>query len=92
MDDTKGGNLMNNFLSKKEKKELEQDLHSVPMVIIMKLKKQLNFLLILDLILCIFLCFSFYDSIKVRDDYWHDHTNEVIEAIQNHCENEQWQN
>ena len=91
MDDTKGGNLMNKFLSKKEKKELEQDLHSVPMVIIMKLKKQLNFLLILDLVLYIFLCFSFYDSIKVRDDYWQNHTNEVIEAIQTHCENEQWQ-
>ena len=37
---------MNNLLSKKEKEKLEQDLHSVPMVIIMKLKKQMNLLLV----------------------------------------------
>ena len=91
MDDTKGGNLMNKFLSKKEKKELEQDLHSVPMVIIMKLKRQMNFLLILNLILTIGFCVSVYDSIKIRDDYWHEHTADVVEAVHNHCENEIWQ-
>lgn len=83
---------MNRFLSKKEKTEIEQDLHSVPMVIIMKLKKQLNFLLVLNLILIIILCFSFYDSIRIRDDYWQDHTQEVVDTIHAHCENEQWQN
>lgn len=83
---------MNRFLSKKEKTEIEQDLHSVPMVIIMKLKKQLNFLLVLNLILIIILCFSFYDSIRIRDDYWHDHTQEVLNTIHQHCENEKWQN
>ena len=82
---------MNRFLSKKEKVELEQELHSVPMTIILKLKKQLNFLLILNLILSLVLIVSIYDSIKIRDDYWHEHTEEIVETIHNHCEKE-WQN
>ena len=82
---------MNRFLSKKEKVELEQELHSVPMTIILKLKKQLNFLLILNLILSLVLIVSIYDSIKIRDDYWHEHTEEIVETIHNHCERE-WQN
>jgi choline-glycine betaine transporter len=83
---------MNRFLSKKEKVELEQDLHSVPMTIILKLKKQLNFLMVLILILVILLAFSFYDSIRIRDEYWQEHTQEVVEVIHEHCEQEQWQN
>ena len=83
---------MNNFLSKREKKELEQGLHSVPMVIIMKLKKQMNFLLILNLILTIGFCISVYDSIKVRNDYWHEHTTAVVKEVRNYCENKIWQN
>lgn len=83
---------MNRFLSKKEKVELEQDLHSVPMTIILKLKKQLNFLMVLILILVILLAISFYDSIRIRDEYWHVHTQEVVEVIHKHCEKEQWQN
>ena len=82
---------MNRFLSKKEKVELEQELHSVPMTIILKLKKQLNFLLILNLILSLVLIVSIYDSIKIRDDYWREHTEEIVETIHNHCEQE-WQN
>lgn len=82
---------MNRFLSKKEKVELEQELHSVPMTIILKLKKQLNFLLILNLILSLVLIVSIYDSIKIRDDYWQEHTEEIVETIHNHCEKE-WQN
>ena len=78
---------MNNLLSKKEKEKLEQDLHSVPMVIIMKLKKQMNFLLILNLILTIGFCISVYDSIKVRNDRWNEHTASVVEAVRNYCEN-----
>ena len=72
--------------------ELEQDLHSVPMTIILKLKKQLNFLMVLILILVILLAFSFYDSIRIRDEYWEEHTEQVIEVIHSHCEQEQWQN
>ena len=33
---------------------------------------------------------SIYDSIRVRDDYWHEHTEEIVETIHNHCERE-WQ-
>ena len=82
---------MNRFLSKKEKVELEQDLHSVPMTIILKLKKQLNFLMVLNLILVLLLAVSVYDSIKIRDEYWDEHTKEVVEVIHTHCEQEQWQ-
>lgn len=84
---------MNRFLSKKEKVELEQDLHSVPMTIILKLKKQLNFLMVLNLILIILLAISFYDSIRIRDEYWEEHTEQVVEVIHTHCEQEQepWQ-
>jgi hypothetical protein len=84
---------MNRFLSKKEKVELEQDLHSVPMTIILKLKKQLNFLMVLNLILIILLAISFYDSIRIRDEYWEEHTEQVVEVIHAHCEQEQeqWQ-
>lgn len=83
---------MNRFLSKKEKVELEQDLHSVPMTIILKLKKQLNFLMVLNLILVLLLAVSFYDSIRIRDEYWKEHAQEVVEVIHTHCEQEQWQN
>ena len=82
---------MNRFLSKKERVELEQDLHSVPMTIILKLKKQLNFLMVLNLILIILLAISFYDSIRIRDEYWKEHTERVVEVIHTHCEEEQWQ-
>ena len=82
---------MNRFLSKKEKVELENELHSVPMTIILKLKKQLNFLMVLILILIIMLGVSIYDSIKIRDNYWREHTQEIVEIIHNHCERE-WQN
>jgi hypothetical protein len=82
---------MNRFLSKKEKVELEQDLHSVPMTIILKLKKQLNFLMVLNLILIILLAISFYDSIRIRDEYWEEHTEQVVEVIHTHCEQEQEQ-
>ena len=84
---------MNRFLSKREKVELEQDLHSVPMTIILKLKKQLNFLMVLNLILIILLAISFYDSIRIRDEYWEEHTEQVVEVIHTHCEQEQeqWQ-
>lgn len=82
---------MNRFLSKKEKVELEQELHSVPMTIILKLKKQLTFLMVLILILIALLAVSIYDSIKIRDDYWREHTQEIVETIHNHCERE-WQN
>ena len=34
---------------------------------------------------------SIYDSIKIRDDYWREHTQEIVETIHNHCERE-WQN
>lgn len=81
-------------MTKKEKQEIEKGIHSIPMTIIFKLKKQLNFLLVLDLILMIMLVLSFYDSIRVRDEYWKDHTQDVIETIHQHCESERgmaWQ-
>lgn len=75
-------------MTRKEIKAIEKGMHSIPMTIILKLKKQLNFLLILNLILIIILTFSFYDSIRIRDDYWKDHTQDVVDAIHNHCEDE----
>lgn len=73
-------------MTKKEKQEIEKGMRSIPMTIIFKLKKQLNFLLVLDLILMIILVFSFYDSIRVRDEYWKDHTQDVVETIHQYCE------
>lgn len=83
-------------MNKREKEEIENGLHSVPMTIIMnlmKLKKQINFLLILNLILAIGFAISCYDSIAVRDRYWHEHTQEVVDIIHEHCEVERasWQ-
>ena len=74
-----------------EQKQIESGLHSVPMTIILKLKKQLNFLLILNLILAIAFIFSVYDSIKIRDDYWKDHTQEIVETIDSYFESHEWQ-
>jgi hypothetical protein len=74
-----------------DKKQIESGLHSVPMTIILKLKKQLNFLLILNLILAIAFIFSVYDSIKIRDDYWEDHTQEIVETIDSYFESHEWQ-
>lgn len=73
-------------MTKKERCEIEKDIHSVPMMIILKLKKQLNILLILNLILVIGFLVSVYDSVKVRDDYWKTHTQEVVETIDNYFE------
>ena len=42
----------------------------------------------------IMLVFSFYDSIRIRDEYWKSHTQDVVEAIHQHCESErgmEWQ-
>ena len=75
-------------MTRKEMKAIESGMHSIPMTIILKLKKQLNFLLVLNLILIIILTFSFYDSIRIRDDYWKDHTQDIVETIHTHCESE----
>lgn len=74
-----------------EKKQIESGLHSVPMTIILKLKKQLNFLLILNFILAIAFIFSVFDSIRVRDEYWEDHTQEIVETIDSYFESHEWQ-
>ena len=74
-----------------EQKQIESGLHSVPMTIILKLKKQLNFLLILNFILAIAFIFSVYDSIRVRDEYWEDHTQEIVETIDSYFESHEWQ-
>ena len=74
------------MMTEKEQREIESGMHSIPMTIILKLKKQLNILLILNLILVIGFLVSVYDSIKVRDDYWESHTQEVVETIDNYFE------
>lgn len=74
------------MMTEEEQREIESGMHSIPMTIILKLKKQLNILLILNLILVIGFLVSVYDSIKVRDDYWESHTQEVVETIDNYFE------
>lgn len=74
------------MMTEEEQREIESGMHSIPMTIILKLKKQLNILLILNLILVIGFLVSVYDSIKVRDDYWEAHTQEVIETIDDYFE------
>ena len=78
-------------MTEQEKNQIESGLHSVPMTIILKLKKQFNFLLILNLILVIGFIISVYDSVKVRDDYWEQHTQEIVETIDSYFENHEWQ-
>lgn len=78
-------------MTENDKQQIESGLHSVPMTIILKLKKQLNFLLILNLILAIAFIFSVYDSIRIRDDYWEDHTQEIVETIDSYFESHEWQ-
>ena len=77
-------------MTNKEKKSVESAMHSVPMTIIFKLKRQINLLIILVMILTIGLMVSFYDSIKIRDSYWGRHSQDVIEAIHEHCEAPGW--
>lgn len=74
------------MMTEEEQHKIESGMHSIPMTIILKLKKQLNILLILNLILVIGFLVSVYDSIKVRDDYWESHTQEVVETIDNYFE------
>ena len=45
------------MMTEEEQREIESGMHSIPMTIILKLKKQLNILLILNLILVIGLAF-----------------------------------
>lgn len=78
-------------MTDEDKKQIESGLHSVPMTIILKLKKQLNFLLILNFILATAFIFSVYDSIRVRDEYWEDHTQEIVETIDSYFESHEWQ-
>ena len=78
-------------MTDEDKKQIESGLHSVPMTIILKLKKQLNFLLILNFILAIAFIFSVCDSIRVRDEYWEDHTQEIVETIDSYFESHEWQ-
>lgn len=73
-------------MTKKKQSEIDYGIHSMPMAIILKLKRQLNVLLILSSILVVGFLVSVYDSIKVRDDYWRAHTQEVIETIDNYFE------
>lgn len=74
------------MMTEEEQRKIESGMHSIPMTIILKLKKQLNILLILNLILVIGFLVSVYDSVKVRDDYWESHTQEVVETIDNYFE------
>lgn len=77
-------------MTDKEKQGVESAMHSVPMTIILKLKKQVNLLIVLVIILTIGLMVSFYDSIRIRDSYWDRHSQDVIEAIHEHCEAPGW--
>ena len=77
-------------MTNKEQKSVESAMHSVPMTIIFKLKRQVNLLIILVMILTVGLMVSFYDSIRIRDSYWDRHSQDVIEAIHEHCEAPEW--
>lgn len=80
-------------MNKQDREQIEKGLSSIPMTIIMKLKRQLTLMLILNIILAVSLIVSVYDSISIRDSYWQEHTQMVVEKIHQHCESERasWQ-
>ena len=62
----------------------EDEAHSIPMRLILKLKAEIRILLIINLIMAIAFAFSVYDSIAVRERVWDEHLDTVIEIIEEH--------
>jgi hypothetical protein len=59
---------------------------------ILRLKREINFLMLVNLIIAIAFIISTYDSIKIRDQIWDDHTAQVEEIVEHYCGEEPWQN
>lgn len=70
----------------------EEDVQSIPMKLILRLKREINFLMLVNLIIAIAFIISTYDSIKIRDQIWDDHTAQVEEIVEHYCGEESWQN
>lgn len=70
----------------------EEDVQSIPMKLILRLKREINFLMLVNLIIAIAFIISTYDSIKIRDQIWNDHTSQVEEIVEHYCGEEPWQN
>ena len=70
----------------------EEDVQSIPMKLILRLKREINFLMLVNLIIAIAFIISTYDSIKIRDQIWDEHTAQVEEIVEHYCGEEPWQN
>lgn len=74
-------------LFKRKRKEYitEDEAQSIPMKLILRLKSEIRILLFINFIVAISFVISTYDSIKIRNQIWERHVDEVIEVIGNTC-------
>ena len=80
------------FFKKTKAQLTEEEAQSVPMRLILKLKRELNTLLIINLITVIALIVSVADSIIVRDQNWEQHTDQVEQIVEDYCGDAPWLN
>lgn len=80
------------FFKKTKERITEEEAQSVPMRLIIKLKHELNVLLIINLITVTALIISVADSIIVREQKWDKHTDQVEQIVEDYCGDAPWLN
>lgn len=80
------------FFKKTKEQLTEEEAQSMPMRLILKLKYELNVLLIINLITVVALIISVADSIIVREQKWEQHTDLVEQIVEDYCGDAPWRN
>ncbi len=58
---------------------------SIAMALVKEYKKEIRILIALNAVMLIVLCWSIIDSIRIRNNWFDENTNKIIESINSVC-------